>query len=579
MNYFLTYTVYVLILSVLMGISTWKLFKKLGYSPLFAFIPFYNYFIILKETKHPKWWAVLSYLPIVGPIMMSVFHLYLMKKFGKTFFKDQLLTVVLPFIYMATVNYSKDAEIEDDNEIYLTQEEKEAKKKDSFMGSITFAVVFATIIHTFVTQPFGIPTGSMERTLLVGDFLFVNKWSYGYRLPMRPLAIPFLQGTIYDFQKDGNPKNDGKSYVEAVKLPYERIFQFSKPQKNDIVVFNYPRDSVHVSLDRADPYVKRCVAVAGDTFEMRDGRMFVNGKPETVLGDQEVQHRYIVTTGSQLDIPGLYNIYGFLPVQEVTNYEENPMTKEKTIKGYTYYFQGLTSRTAEEIKNLPQIVSFEEEILKPNQNEIAYFPRKNSNGEMLTDKYGSVLKSSKIDTTNSIFPINKSWNQDQYGPLKIPKKGDVVTINQETLPEYQWIIKNYEHNTLENKNGKIFINGKETNQYTIQQDYYMMVGDNRDASLDARFFGFVPEENIVGKPMFTWMSLEGAFTDNSSSYQANKGWFFGMKIRFDRMFKATNTGEANKTSYWWIAAMILILFFGWEYFVKLFSKKKDSDEI
>lgn len=574
MNYFLTYTVYVLILSVLMGISTWKLFKKLGYSPLFAFIPFYNYFIILKETKHPKWWAVLSYLPIVGPIMMSVFHLYLMKKFGKTLFKDQLLTVILPFIYMATVNYSKDAEIEDENEIYLTQEEKEAKKKDSFMGSITFAVVFATIIHTFVTQPFGIPTGSMERTLLVGDFLFVNKWSYGYRLPMRPLAIPFLQGTIYDFQKDGNPKNDGKSYVEAVKLPYERIFQFNKPQKNDIVVFNYPRDSVHVSLDRADPYVKRCVAVAGDTFEMRDGRMFVNGKPETVLGDQEVQHRYIVSTGSQLDIPGLYNIYGFLPVQEVTNYEENPMTKEKTIKGYTYYFQGLTSRTAEEIKNLSQIVSFEEEILKPNQNEIAYFPRKNSNGEMLTDKYGSVLKSSKIDTTNSIFPINKSWNQDQYGPLKIPKKGDVVIINQETLPEYQWIIKNYEHNTLENKNGKIFINGKETNQYTIQQDYYMMVGDNRDASLDARFFGFVPEENIVGKPMFTWMSIEGVFSDSQSSYQAD-GW----RIRWDRMFKATNTGEANKTSYWWIAAMILILFFGWEYFVKLFSKKKDSDEI
>lgn len=547
MNYFLTYTVYVLILSVLMGISTWKLFKKLGYSPLFAFIPFYNYFIILKETKHPKWWAVLSYLPIVGPIMMSVFHLYLMKKFGKTLFKDQLLTVILPFIYMATVNYSRDAEIEDENEIYLTQEEKEAKKKDSFMGSITFAVVFATIIHTFVTQPFGIPTGSMERTLLVGDFLFVNKWSYGYRLPMRPLAIPFLQGTIYDFQKDGNPKNDGKSYVEAVKLPYERIFQFNKPQKNDIVVFNYPRDSVHVSLDRADPYVKRCVAVAGDTFEMRDGRMFVNGKPETVLGDQEVQHRYIVSTGSQLDIQGLYNIYGFLPVQEIQNGN-----------GFIYAFQGLTNKVAAEIKQLPQVVEMKEDIQPKGESAIAY--------------YNNETKS-KIDTTNSIFPINKAWNQDQYGPLKIPKKGDVVTINQETLPEYQWIIKNYEHNTLENKNGKIFINGKEANQYTIQQDYYMMVGDNRDASLDARFFGFVPEENIVGKPMFTWMSLQGAFSDKSSSYQAP------FKIRFDRMFKATNTGEANKTSYWWIAAMILILFFGWEYFVKLFSKKKDSDEI
>lgn len=574
MNYFLTYTVYVLILSVLMGISTWKLFKKLGYSPLFAFIPFYNYFIILKETKHPKWWAILSYLPIVGPIMMSVFHLYLMKKFGKSLFKDQLLTVILPFIYMATVNYSKDAEIEDENDLYLTEEEKNAKKKDSFIGSITFAVVFATIIHVFVTQPFGIPTGSMERTLLVGDFLFVNKWSYGYRLPMRPVAIPFLQGTIMDTGEPGNPKDDPKSYVEGIKLPYERIFQFNKPQKNDIVVFNYPRDSVHTAIDRMDPYVKRCVAVAGDTFEMRNGRLFVNGKPETVLGDQEVQHKYVATTGSQIDILGLYKIYGFLPVQEVPIYEENPITKEKTVKGFTYYFQGLTNKVASEIKAMPQFVSFKEEILKPNESAVSRYFRKDSNGDFIRNEDGLLIETTKIDTTNSIFPINKNWNQDQYGPLRIPKKGDVVTINQETLPEYQWIIKNYENNSLENRNGKIFINGKETSQYTIKQDYYMMVGDNRDASLDARFFGFVPEENIVGKPMFTWLSIEGAFKDSSSSYQAD-GW----RIRWDRMFKATNTGEANKTSYWWIAAMILILFFGWEYFVKLFGKKKKDEEI
>ncbi|MEY8760981.1 signal peptidase I [Chryseobacterium tongliaoense] len=551
MNYFLTYTVYVLILSVLMGISTWKLFKKLGYSPLFAFIPFYNYFIILKETKHPKWWAVLSYLPIVGPIMMSVFHLYLMKKFGKTLFKHQFLTVILPFIYMASVNYSKDVELEDENELFLTDEEKSAKKKDTFAGSITFAVVFATIIHVFVTQPFGIPTGSMERTLLVGDFLFVNKWSYGYRLPMRPLAIPFLQGTIFDSGEKGNPKDDPKSYVDAVKLPYSRILQFNKPQKNDVVVFNYPQDSVHTAIDRKDPYVKRCVAVAGDTFEMRGGRLFVNGKPETVLGDQEVQHAYTVNTGAQLDIPGLYNTYGFLPVREM-----------QSDKGFVYMFQGLTDKTAAEIKALPSVIDMQENIFPKDSATISY--------KLNADK---TAYTKSIDTTQSIFPINKPWNQDWYGPLKIPKKGDVVTINQETLPEYQWIISRYEHNKLENKNGKIFINGKETNQYTIQQDYYMMVGDNRDASLDARFFGFVPEENIVGKPMFTWMSLQGAFSDASSSYQAP------FKVRWDRMFKATNTGEANKTSYWWIAAMILILFFGWEYFMKLFRKKKTEEDL
>ena len=549
MNYFLIYSVYVLILSVLMGISTWKLFKKMGYNPLFAFVPFYNYFIIQKETKHPKWWVAMAYLPIVGPIMMTVFHLFLMKHFGKSGFTQKLLTVILPFIYMAIVNYSKDAEVETEDELYLTEDEKKEKKKESFLGSITFAVVFATIIHVFLTQPFGIPTGSMERTLLVGDFLFVNKWSYGYRMPMRPLAIPFLQGTIMDTGQKGNPKDDPKSYVEAVKLPYSRLLQFNKPQKNDIVVFNYPQDSVHTAIDRKDPYVKRCVAVAGDVIEMRAGRLFVNGKAETVLGDQKVQHKYIAKTGSQLDVPALYNKYGFLPLQEI-----------QTQNGYLYDFQGLTDETAKEIKALPQIIKMEEHVWPKDSAAVGY--KLNAERDAYTKK---------IDTTQSIFPINKKWNQDWYGPLKIPKKGDVVTLNQETLPEYQWIISEYEHNKLENKNGKIFVNGQETNQYTIKQDYYMMIGDNRDASLDARFFGFVPEENIVGKPMFTWMSVEGLFKDAGSSYQAPT------KIRWDRMFKATNTGEANKTSYWWVAVLVLVLFFGWDYIMKLF-KKKETEE-
>ncbi len=476
MDYFLTYIIYVLILSVLMGISTWKLFKKMGYNPLFAFIPFYNYFIILKETKHSKWWTILSYVPIIGPIMMTVFHIFLMKHFGKRSFIQTLLTILLPFIYMAVVNYSKDTEIELEDDLYLTDEEKAVKKKDTFAGSITFAVVFATIIHVFFTQPFGIPTGSMERTLLVGDFLFVNKWTYGFRMPMRPVALPFLQGTIMDTGQKGNPKDDPKSYVDAIKLPYTRILPLKKPQKNDIVVFNYPQDSVHTAIDRKDPYVKRCVAVAGDVLEMRAGRLFINGKPEVILGDQQKQHKFIAVTGSQLDIPALYKIYGFLPVQEI-----------QTQNGFMYDFQGLTDKTAKEIKQLPQIIEIKEHIWEKDSAAISY--KANAARDAFTKN---------IDSSQSIFPVNKKWNQDWYGPLRIPKKGDVITLNQETLPAYQWIISEYEHHHLENKNGKIFIDGKEATQYTIQQDYYMMIGDNRDASLDSRFFGFVPEENIGG---------------------------------------------------------------------------------
>ena len=528
-----------------MGISTWKLFKKMGYNPVFAFVPFYNYYIIQKETKHPAWWAALAYLPIVGPIMMTVFHLYLMKHFGKNTIPQKLATVLLPFIYMATVNYSGDPEVDHEDELYLTEEEKAKKKGDSFFGSITFAVVFATIIHTFFIQPFGIPTGSMERTLLVGDFLFVNKLNYGYRMPMRPLAIPFLQGTIYDIQKDGNPKNDPKSYSEAVKLPYMRLPGWEKVERNDIVVFNYPQDSVHTAIDRKDPYVKRCVAVGGDVVEMRGGRLFVNNKPEQILGDQHEQHKYLVTTGSQLDVASLYKAYGFLPVQEF-----------QTDKGFLYAFQGLTAEIAKDFKTMPQVIDIKEDIVPKDSAMISY--------KINADRTGYTKN---VDTTQSIFPINKKWNTDFYGPLRVPKKGDVVAINQETLPTYRWIISEYEHNHLENRNGKILINGKEANTYTIKQNYYMMIGDNRDASLDARFFGFVPEENIIGKPMFTWMSLQGAFADSGSTYQAP------FKIRWNRMFKATNTGEAHKTSYWWIAALILVLFFGWEYFMKIFRKK------
>lgn len=547
MNYFVIYTIYVIILSVLMGISTWKLFKKMGYNPLFAFIPFYNYYIILKETDHPKWWSLLSYFPIVGPIMMTVFHLFLMEKFGKKLIQHKLLTIFLPFIYMATINYSKDAEVEDQDELYLTEDEKNEKKKETFLGSITFAVVFATIIHVFITQPFGIPTGSMERTLLVGDFLFVNKLNYGYRMPMRPVAIPFLQSTIFDTGEKGNPKDDAKSYVDAIDLPYFRFPGWESPKRNDIVVFNYPDDSVHVAIDRKDPYVKRLIGQPGDVIEFKGGKLFVNGKPELKMGDAEVQHAYYLNTSSQLDIPALYKKLGFLPVKEF-----------QTNNGYVYRFQGLTDKYVQEMKSLPEFVSIQEDILPKDSSGIAY--KVNAERTAYTKN---------IDTLNSIFPINRGWNIDWYGPLKIPKKGDVITLTQENLPEYKKLITKHEGNKLVVKDGKFYINGKPTNQYTVKYNYYMMVGDNRDASLDARYFGFVPETNIVGKPMFTWMSLEGVFKDNGSDYQAD-GWRF----RWDRMFKATNTGEANKTSYWWVAVAILVLFFGWEFFVGFFKKSK-----
>ena len=550
MDYIIQYSIYVLILSVLLGISSFKLYQKMGYKGWEAFVPFYNYYIIQKEVGEPKWWVALVYLPIVGPIMMSVFHLFLMKKFGRTTFLEKLLTVLLPFIYLGYTSYFQP------NKVDRFAVDDAKAKKETFVGSITFAVVFATIVHAFVTQPFAIPTGSMERTLLVGDFLFVNKWSYGYRMPMRPVALPFLQGTITDTGEKGNPKDDPKSYVEAIKLPYFRIGEFKKPQRNDIVVFNYPADSVHTAIDRKDPYVKRCVAVGGDVVEMRAGRLFINGQPEKLMGDAQVQHSYIVYTRSAIDINYLWKNLVYLPIDD----------EGETKDGLHYYqFQGLTDELLAQIKQIPEFVKAEEVLAKKGQGAIDYYLVKDENGNYINDGTGNALRSKKVNVSQSIFPLNKPWNVDWYGPLTIPKKGDVITLTEDNLPEYKKLITEYEGNTFAFRDGKFYINNVQTNQYTVKLDYYFMMGDNRDASLDARYFGFVPETHIVGSPMFTWLSLQGTFDEGPK------------KIRWERMFKATNTGEKDKTSYWWVAAAILILFFGWEFFVKLFKGKKEEE--
>ena len=549
MDYIIQYSIYVLILSVLLGISSFKLYQKMGYKGWEAFVPFYNYYIIQKEVGEPKWWVALVYLPIVGPIMMSVFHLFLMKKFGRTTFLEKLLTVLLPFIYLGYTSYFQP------NKVDRFAVDDAKAKKETFVGSITFAVVFATIVHAFVTQPFAIPTGSMERTLLVGDFLFVNKWSYGYRMPMRPVALPFLQGTITDTGEKGNPKDDPKSYVEAIKLPYFRIGEFKKPQRNDIVVFNYPADSVHTAIDRKDPYVKRCVAVGGDVVEMRAGRLFINGQPEKLMGDAQVQHSYIVYTRSAIDINYLWKNLVYLPIDD----------EGETKDGLHYYqFQGLTDELLAQIKQIPEFVKAEEVLAKKGQGAIDYYLVKDENGNYINDGTGNALRSKKVNVSQSIFPLNKPWNVDWYGPLTIPKKGDVITLTEDNLPEYKKLITEYEGNTFAFRDGKFYINNVQTNQYTVKLDYYFMMGDNRDASLDARYFGFVPETHIVGSPMFTWLSLQGTFDEGPK------------KIRWERMFKATNTGEKDKTSYWWVAVAILVLFFGWEFFVKLFKGKKEE---
>jgi len=521
--------------NVLYFAATWKLFQKAGRKAWEALIPFYNILATLKIIHRPWWWIIIVFIPIVGWIMSAIILVDFVRHFGRRSFLDAVLVLFLSVFFLAYLNYSDQ-----------TQYTGKENRKETLISAVLYAVIFATIIHAFIIQPFTIPTGSMERTLLVGDFLFVSKLSYGVRIPTTPAALPFLQNKIF-FLGGSSPQNQPNSYIDAIRLPYMRLPGFGKVKRYDIVVFNYPTDSLHTAIDRKDPYVKRCVGLPGDKIQVIDNNLYVNGQPEQIMPDEEQQRSYEVYT----DEIGIGNdritqLFGYTPYG-VLPYDVPQKRK--------YIFGGLTKENVAKLKNINTVDSIAQ-IISPKGLPHINIIRDNP---------------LKIDTTNSIFPITSGWNHCQYGPLTVPKKGDVIKLTLQNIEQYKRIIKVYEHNDLKINEDKIYINGKPTDTYTIQQDYYWMMGDNRDNSLDSRFFGYVPEDHIIGKPVFTWLSLQGVF-ENDQAHPAK------FKIRWDRMFRVPNNGTplGEKTNYGWFILAFFIVFFGYDYVrVKKKNKKKN----
>ena len=558
---FQEWALFFLIFNIIIFFGSQRLFKIAAVNRWYSLIPFLNIIKHLEIIRRPKWWIILVFIPVINLLMIPVIWVEFIKRFNHNSKLDRILVIISLGFYIYYVSYfSSKTKLVD--EISFSGFEKS-------IGSFIFAIVIATIVHNYILQPFVIPTGSLERTLRVGDFLLVSKFHYGARVPSTVLSFPMVHDTI--------PILKTRSYLKKPQLPYIRIPGFEEIKNNDIVVFNWPADTVRQFFvkekgvikpnDKKSNYVKRAVGIAGDTLEIKNGNIFINGQRNILPDRARPLFNFSIESTQGVSSSKLKNL-------EISGFIRKFIIKNLTQKSYEdildYILNISNTESSEYIvytsddgipidiiqKNnleISEIIDYKKEISLTYEDSV-----KIRESEMFDTIY-RVTQSKGISNIN-FFPNNRNfdWNNDHFGPIYIPKTGDIIDLNIHNIPLYKKIIKDYESNDLRIEGGEIYINNIKQNTYTFKQDYYWMMGDNRYNSEDSRVWGFVPFDHVLGKPVFIWMSIEGLFN-------GVQNW----KFRWDRIF--TTIGYDGKPRSYLPHFIILIVI--WQVYIFLKKRK------
>lgn len=476
------------VLGTLFGL--WLLFKKAGLAPWKAFVPFWNIWLWVRLCGK-KWpWFLAFLVPGINIFIFLLTIVETARVMRRTNFWEQTFGVLLPCVYLPIVGLRGGIVYHDPR----TDPPAKVSETRDWSEAILFALIAAVLIRAFSFELFSIPSSSMEKSLLVGDHLLVSKMAYGPRVIQTPLALPLMHNLIVG--------TNIKSYLDWPHLPYHRFPGYTHVKRYDAVVFNFPAgdtilkafpggqvtyyDAVRACgrqavldgtalyegmplggidvrpVDKREHYIKRCIGLPGETLQIIDQQLFINGSPLPFPEETQFMHMVVFAAG--------VNPMGHLDECGVSREDIERSSPHNDAYGNTVLFVPLSDAIVRSLQSRASVLEVQRQIY-PADSSLALFPN------------------------DPRFP----WSVDNYGPIHIPAKGELLQLSLDNLPLYRRLITAYEGNSLEVRNGKIIINGNETTSYRIKQDYYWMMGDNRHCSQDSRFWGFVPEDHIAGK--------------------------------------------------------------------------------